>query len=407
MLTEFFPRVHARFSSLVLLGPHVDGFVVWLDAQGFPRRPICLRVRELPRIEELLRLRGIRRIGDLSAAGLRALGPRRSQEDIYRAATVTSLVRYFDHRGLLAPAIVTPREELVAAYRTYLKRVRGFATSTSTSHGATAREFLTFLGYDDNPDALSTVGSAKIESFQCSVGQRLSRASLQHTIGHLRSFLRFLASRDIVDRGLDTSIYTPRLYRGEQLPRTVSWETVQAFLAAIDRSTPMGRRDYAMFLLISTYGLRTSEVAGLRLDDVEWRAERLCVRRPKIKTPLVLPLTPEVGAALVDYLRHARPNLSCREMFLRVRAPAGKLKPTAVTEAFQCWTRRSGLPIPHQGPHCLRHSLAVHLLRCGAPLTTIGDLLGHRSAESTCVYLRLHVEDLRDAALDLPGEAQA
>jgi site-specific recombinase XerD len=166
----------------------------------------------------------------------------------------------------------------------------------------------------------------------------------------------------------------------------------------------MGRRDYAMFLLITTYGLRTSEVAALRLDDVEWRAGRLRVPRTKAATPIVLPLTKEVGAAMVEYLRRDRPRLSDREVFLRVRAPAGKLKPTAVTEAFQAWTRRSGLSIPFQGPHCLRHSVAVHLLRQGTSLKAIGDLLGHRSSEATRVYLRLHVDDLRDAALEIPTE---
>jgi len=98
--------------------------------------------------------------------------------------------------------------------------------------------------------------------------------------------------------------------------------------------------------------------------------------------------------------------LPCRHVFLRVRAPWGPLRPTAVGEAFQGWTRRAALPIRRQGPHCLRHSLAVHLLRQGVPLKTIGDLLGHRSTESTCVYLRLNVVDLRDAALDLPQEVR-
>ncbi len=159
-----------------------------------------------------------------------------------------------------------------------------------------------------------------------------------------------------------------------------------------------------MFLLVATYGLRTSEVAALCLDDVEWRAGRIRVPRPKAQTPIVLPLTEEVGAALLDYLRNDRPDLPCREVFLRVRAPAGPILPTAVTNAFQMWSR--ALPIPYQGPHCLRHSLAVHLLRQGISLKAIGDLLGHRSAESTCVYLRLHVDDLRDAAIDLPQEAR-
>ncbi len=222
--------------------------------------------------------------------------------------------------------------------------------------------------------------------------------------GPAQELLRFLAARALAPAGLEGQLDTPRVYRGERLPRALPWETVQAFLRSIDRSTPLGRRDYAMFLLVVTYGLRTSEVASLELGDIRWREGLLRVRRPKVRSPLVLPLTTEVGAALLGYLRDGRPPLPHRQIFLRARAPAGTLERTALTEAFQGWVRRSGLPISFQGPHCLRHSLAVHLLRQGASLKTIGALLGHRSAESTCVYLRLHLEDLREVALDLPTE---
>jgi site-specific recombinase XerD len=176
-------------------------------------------------------------------------------------------------------------------------------------------------------------------------------------------------------------------------------------LESIDRSTPLGRRDYAMFQLIANYGLRASEVVGLRLDDIQWRTGCLRVAQRKTSAPLILPLTDAVGDSLVAYIRHGRSQSCYREVFLRHRAPAGLLKPTAVTEAFQAWSRRSGLSIPFQGCHCLRHSYAMHLLRQGTSLKTIGDLLGHRSAESTCVYLRLAVEDLREVALDLPASA--
>ena len=169
---------------------------------------------------------------------------------------------------------------------------------------------------------------------------------------------------------------------------------------------------------MATYGLRTGEVVTLTLDDVEWRAGQLRIPQRKTRGSLWLPLTDEVGTALLDYLRHGRPVLnvrrqrvpfrggparSYRELFLRCRTPTGVLKPTAVTEAFQAWSKRSGLAIPYQGPHCLRHSYAVHLLRSGLSLKTIGDLLGHRTPESTCVYLRLAVDDLRDVALPLPA----
>jgi integrase/recombinase XerD len=407
MLAQIYPRKHARFSSLPLLGPHVEGFVTWLHAQGYPLLPIRLRVSAMLRVEALLHRRRVRRIEDLTAAELLGMRPKHSSHDLYRSAVLRSLARYLGEQDVLARPVPTPREELVDAYRSHLGRVRGFAESTRTHHAATVSEWLTFLAFDGDTGSLRAVAGPEIEGFLRHCGPRLTRESLQHVVSHLRSFLRFLAGQGLVASGLDATIDTPRVYRGERLPRSLPWATVRAFLRAIDRSTAMGRRDYAMFLLVATYGLRTSEVAALRLDDVEWRARKLRVPRPKTQDRLVLPLTEEVGAALADYLRHGRPRLARREVFLRVRAPSGHLEPTAVTEAFQGWVRRSGLPIRYQGPHCLRHALAVHLLRQGASLPEIGGLLGHRSAEATGVYLRLHVEDLRDAALDLPQEARS
>ena len=404
MLDEIYPRVHSRFSSLPLLGPHAEGFAVWLYARGYPRISIRRRIRALPRVDDSLRRRGTRGIEDLEAADLLGLAPRDSRDDIYLSAVVRSLASYFAAQDLLRCSAPSPPQALVGAYRTHLQHVRGFAEWTLKHHSATATELLTFVGFDGDLARLGAVGLRDIEAFLRTLGSRLSRASLQHSVAHLRSFLRFLADGGFVDSGLHAEIDTPRTYRGELLPRSLPWETVRALLASIDRSTPMGKRDYAMLLLVATYGLRTSEVVAIRLGDVEWRAGRLRVPRPKTGEPLILPLTDEVGAALVEYLREGRPDLPRREVFLRVRTPPGPLKPTAVTEAFQACSRRSGLSIPFQGPHCLRHSLAVHLLRQGTSLATIGDLLGHRSPESTVVYLRLDVEDLRQVSLPLPHQ---
>ena len=370
---------------------------------AYARVPIRLRIRETPKLDARLRRRRVRGVGELSRAQLLKLAPRVVLDDVYLSALVRSLAGYLEEQGLLAPA-PTAHEQMVGAYRTYLHRVRDLAGATAALHGSTASEFLTFLGFDRDHAVLQRVTPGQIESFVRSAGARLRRSTLQYTVARLRSFLRFLLSRGEIARGLDVSIDTPRLYRGEQLPRSLPWPTVQAFLAAIDRSTPKGRRDYAMFVLVATYGLRTSEVAALRLDDIEWRACRLRISRPKTETPAILPLSDEVGAALLDYLRHGRQASPQREVFLRYRTPAGPITAKAVTDAFKDWSRRSELAIPFQGPHCLRHSLAVHLLRQGTSLKAIGDLLGHRTSEATCVYLRLHVDDLRDAALDVPTE---
>jgi integrase/recombinase XerD len=158
---------------------------------------------------------------------------------------------------------------------------------------------LAHIGYERRPRRLGILTAHDIEAFICRAGKRLGRRSLQQMVTHLRAFLRFAASRGEAPIGLDTQIDTPRVYREEQLPRALSWEIVQALLRAIDRTTPCGLRDYAIFLLISTYGLRAGEIVGLTLDDVEWRARRLRVRQRKTGGVLWLPLTDEVATALL------------------------------------------------------------------------------------------------------------
>jgi integrase len=206
-----------------------------------------------------------------------------------------------------------------------------------------------------------------------------------------------------VPAGLDSQIDTPRLYRLEQLPRALPWETVSALLRSIDRTSAMGLRDYAMFLLIATYGLRISEVVAITVDDIHWRQSRLRIQQSKTSSPLELPLTAEVSTALVKHLKRTPPSPPYRRIFLRMRAPIGILKRTAVEDTFQAVVQKSGLRIPFQGPHCMRHSLATHLLKNGTPLKTIGDILGHRSAASTSAYLRLATGDLREVSLPVPG----
>jgi integrase len=158
-----------------------------------------------------------------------------------------------------------------------------------------------------------------------------------------------------------------------------------------------------MLLLIATYGLRRGEVTSLTLDDIQWRAQVIRVPRPKVGTPLAVPLTDEVATALLAYLQDRASESGTRRLFLRVRAPRGPILPSAVGDAFDFWAARAGVCTPGLGgPHALRHGVAMNLLRRGTSLKTIGDLLGHRSVESTGNYLRLQLEDLRDVALPLP-----
>jgi len=409
MLTELFPRAHDRFLLPPVLGPVVDGFAEWLAAQGYTRSSIRRHVRRTRRLDRALRGRGCHQLPGISPADLSACVPARARrrEDAEFAATVRCWNRYLQQRGLIAVAPLepsSPSRTVLATYADHLRAVRGLAARTVPEHVRDIAEFLRQLDYDESPARLRALSVGDIEDFLQVVGQRQGRAALQHVVAHVRAFLRFLVAAGELRPGLETQIDTPRVYGLEQLPRALPWETVQQFLRSIDRTTPMGRRDYAIFLLIATYGLRANEVAALTLDAIEWRARQIRISPRKGGTPLLLPLTDDVGAALAAYLQHGRPTLAYREVFLRCRAPAGVLMRTAITDAFQGCARRSGLPIAVQGPHCLRHSFAVRLLRRGVSLKTIGDVLGHRSANSTCAYLRLSIDDLRDVALPLPRE---
>lgn len=406
MLESLFPRAHPRYTSLPILGGFLEGLCEWLHARGYPSDALRRRVGAAISLEVSLRRGGVRALGELTATALLCyVPPPRESGSLPKGALVRSLVLYLEEQGHLAQAQLTATEGRVADYGRYLECVRGLAASTVAMHCATTREFLLFLDHDLRPERLGCLQIADLDAFVAKVGRRLGRSRLVGVTSTLRSFVRFLAVSGEAPTGLDGQIESPRIWRGECLPTPLPWAQVGSLLRSIDRATRKGRRDYAMFLLIATYGLRTCEIAALELDDLEWAAGRICVPRPKVGTPLLLPLTDEVGAALLDYLLHGRSPATCRRVFLRVEAPLGPLGRGGVRDAFTTRARSAGISLPRRsGPHSLRHALALHLLREGTKLKTISDLLGHRSAEATGVYLRLDVDDLRDVALALPAD---
>ncbi len=403
MLRLLLPKAHRKFLSLPLLGPIADGFDDWLAAKGFTRGSRKFSIRMLRFVDANLHRSRIYEVTKLDHMVLDGCWKALMKAYPCGAGTVHTLERYLVTSGLLesrqatATQASSPSEE----YANHLREVRGFAASTISHHRWTAQCFLRHL--DEKGTALRCVRVSNVESYITKAGRRLSRGSLQHEIAALRGFLRFLTMDGRVPSGLHCQIDTPRLYRLEQLPRALPWETVRRLLQSVDKKSPMGLRDYAMFLLIATYGLRSSEIVAISLEDIRWKQRILRIHQRKTSSPLELPLTNEVLAALVRHLKRTPPPPPYRRVFLRMRAPMGLLKPTAVTEAFQALVRKNGLSIPYQGPHCLRHSYAVHLLKNGTPLKTIGDILGHRTAESTSMYLRLATGDLREVALAVPG----
>lgn len=227
----------------------------------------------------------------------------------------------------------------------------------------------------------------------------LAKSTVRDTAGVLRVFLRYAHREGAVAADLSEAVEWPQLYRLSSIPRSISWQEVNRVLAAVDRRTPAGRRDYAIVLLLVTYGLRGREVADLTLDDIDWTRERLAVPERKAGHSTAFPLSVVVGEALLDYLRDGRPDSADRHVFFRATAPRRPIGSAAVSSRARHYLLKAGVEVPRPGSHTLRHSAVQRLVDADVDLKTIGDFVGHRSARSTEVYAKVAVEALREVAL--------
>lgn len=399
MLRQLFPRSHRSY-ELSPWAEELENFVDWVCAAGYSRDSTCGHVFRLK--EALERMDGVSPGTSFTAIELsRAFRPGLSSQAVRYRATQRVYQRFLEVRARLGiPPTYDPFGDLRLDYRQYLAALRGFAPTTIKQHDATVGDFLSRVL--EPHQALGELGSADVERYLQFKSPSVSRQTLQHTVAHLRAFLRYGYERGEIRTRLDTMIDTPRTYRAELPPRAPDWGLVQELLRSVDLSSRAGWRDYAILHLMAHYGLRPSEAVTLRLDSIGWSASVLHVEQRKTRSPLVLPLATETLRVLHRYLRYGRPCTRHPELFLRARSPAGSLKPTAVTDIFDKRARLSGLPLEGYSAYCLRHAFAMRLLRRGVGVKAISDLLGHRSLESTCQYLRLDVDMLREVALPVP-----
>ncbi len=399
------PGPRSRYRKLPIVGPILDDVLAWLSNKGYAESTLRNHIIGISRIIRWLSRRKEPTLKEITQLDLDSAYDWFHKRNPNVAGVAHKLARYFRQQQLIPEGKIVPlpiSERELQAHGAYLRTVRGLAELTIEGHKNRLRYFLKFLKYDRNPDALRTLQLCQVEAFLRKSAQTNNRFSLQHIVASLRSFLQRQYAQGIIPKPLHQYIDTPRTYRLEQLPRALPWEQVVALLRSIDRSQSANLRDFTLLYLAARYGLRSGEIVRLKLDDIDWRAGVLNIPQTKTRQILRLPLTTEAGDIIAQYLKIARPTSSFRELFLRRRAPMGPLGHTAVHDILELRLQQSGLKLPKIGTHALRHSLAIHLLRRGVPLTTIGNVLGHRDAESTCVYLRLAVDDLREVGLPVP-----
>ena len=322
-------------------------------------------------------------------------------------AGIHALLRLAQGQWPPEPDVVGPeailRHDICCTYATWLREERGLTTASITALMAEARHFLAWQFQRGGAASLRTLSVRDIELYMDARAPGLQRVSLKNYAERLRSLLRYLHRTGHVTSDLASQVIAPMLYAYEGVPSILEPDQIAAVLETTKRDTsPTGLRDYAILQLLATYGLRSGEVRNLALEDIDWRADSLRVRHSKTGACSFLPLMAPVGEALLDYLRRGRPVTDRREVFIRSRAPYRPLQNLHSEIRSRLWA--AGVKPPGKsGPHVFRHARAVELLRASVPQKIIGDLLGHRSAESTIPYLKLATEDLRAIALDVPG----
>ena len=292
-------------------------------------------------------------------------------------------------------------------YAEWMTELRGLALETITRRCTEARQFLSWLGERGNQKALLNITIRDVDPYLMLRAVSRRRTTVKLCATCLRSFLRFLHINGSVILDLSSVVIGPTLYSFERIPSALRPEEVSTVLETTrkDRSRN-GLRDYAILMLLSSYGLRAGEATTLRLSDVDWQRDVLRIRHSKTGACAELPLTPAVGNAILNYLQRGRPKTDAREIFIRNRAPYGAYpNGSSLYRLVRNRIAAAGVDPPgRRGSHLFRHARAVSMLRAAVSIKEIGDLLGHRSTEATQAYLRLATDDLRAVALEIPAE---
>lgn len=400
-------------SKSPVVGPlviHIDGFAARLGSEGYTSGSVhdkCERVADLSRwldrcglSEDVLDEEVLHRY--------HASRCRRGHLQRGEAATGRQLLSYLRDIGSIraVPPVVdrSPLGELTQGFGRYLSAERGLSPATLSNYLPIVRRFLTGR-FENEPMRLDDLRPIDIHRFVVRYAKTGSRRRAQLMVAALRSFLRFLQQRGVIATDLARAVPGVASWSLAHLPKSLPPGQVEQLLAHCDRGTPVGQRDYAILLFLARLGLRAGEVVALTLDDLDWEQGEIVVRGKGQRLGR-LPLPADVGAALVDYLRHVRPICSTRRVFIRMRAPLhGLVGSSAVDCVVRRALKRAGLNPEFKGAHLLRHSLATDLLRRGASLTEIGQLLRHSQPTTTQIYAKVDIEALRTIGLAWPGAA--
>jgi integrase/recombinase XerD len=392
-----------------LLSPFREGFGTWLETAGYSRKMCAVHLRLMGDLscwlggrEETVAGLSTRLLAEF-IAGRRAAGQRTGLS----MRALRPLAEYLRGTGAVLAEEPGPPpgpvEEAIAEYASYLHAERGLAAGTIEHEIVLVRAFLAGRVREGGFKDLGSLTAADVQAFVLDCARSASPARVQRTGTALRSLLRFLHLRGVTAFSLAGAVPTAAGWKLSGLPRHLTQQEAARMVESCDLATVTGRRDRAVLLLLARMGLRAGEAAGLRLDDIGWRSGEITVRGKGSRHER-LPLPPDVGEALASYLRDGRPARGrSREVFAGVRAPHRPLTRGAVTQIAARASQRCGLGTVFA--HRLRHTAAAGMLRGGASLEEIGQVLRHQRTLTTAIYAKVDYDGLRGLARPWPGDA--
>jgi site-specific recombinase XerD len=389
------------------LGAQVEGYRVWLADRGYTSQTVRNMLADLGRLGRWMSGEGLAP-SELDEAAMVAFLAARRGAGRGRArglGAMMPLLSYLREAGV-TPAAKPPRTPLGALlgeYRVWLVRERGLAAATVLRYEGTARRFLQQQAMAGGALKPAGLAGADVNVFLLRECGRVSAGSAKGRVAELRAVLRFLYLQGLTPLPLGTAVPPVGGWRLAALPPSMTAADVQLLLDSCDRGTDVGVRDFAIMMLVARLGLRSVEVARMELRDVDWRAGELVVRG-KARRQDRLPLPAEAGEALVAYLARGRAPAGARRLFLTCRAPRGPIRADLVGDVVERACRRAG--VPRVGPHRLRHALAAELLRQGAGLVAISQVLRHQDLATTALYAKVDLSTLRQVAQPWPGTAR-
>lgn len=405
MLDDLFSneKMRARCCRSWLRKP-IEEFLNHLAAQRYSRGTMRVCSYRLLSLGEFTARQGVNNIVSLPEWIDPFVAQLRSQE-IHRQKSRWALLRFvsFLRQKKMIPAHEQPRSgphaDLVEDYLLRLRELRGLCPDSLMVMRRPCQALMTFVAADGMGD-LRSLRAETIHRFLIWQGKQCNRRTLRSKCYVVREFLSYLFRSGVVAVDLAAAVLAPRVYRHEQCPRFLTRGEIDAVLAAIDRKTPVGRRDYAMVLLLAVYGVRSAEVIHLRLEDIDWRRQLLHIRGRKAGNSTTYPLSITVGEAILAYLQRGRPASEHREIFLTKAAPFKPLgSGDCLGNQVRMYFAKAGVRVQKPGTHSFRYSCAQRLFEVGQPLKTIGDYLGHRDTSTTQRYTMIAFDQLREVAI--------